>query len=189
MPYSNCETCQDSKGHKTCLVNGWNSLFCCGPPPYGQTDNYPHQGLIDWDDPEYNEFTVDPDDWQNLYMCIGCRMNAYYDDLKSWSEVDEVEHEMMEESVPTFEKKYDKVKREITKLRRQQSAVEQFFKQVVSKELEEERWNPNRTLGKLQFDMRLRDAGITYEEDIDEIIDGELILLRGGGNNSRLVFG
>ena len=159
MSYSNCENCQDSKGCKTIRVNGWSSLFCCGEPPYGITDNYPHQGLIDWDNPDY---IPDPNTWKYFYKCMGCRMTAYYDDLKSWSVVDEVEHEMMEESVPTFEKKYDKVKKEITKLRRQQSAVEQFFKQVVSKELERERWNPHRTLGKLQFDMRLRDDGIEY---------------------------
>ena len=152
--------CHDSTGRKTYLINGWGSLFCCGD---GEIDNYPHQGLIDWDNPEFDadeRLAIDPNYWENIYVCMGCRMIAYYDELY---DLDYLAFEMIQPSIPAFEKNYYNVKREITKLSRQQSAVEQFFKQVVSKELEEERWNPHRTLGKLQFDMRLRDDGIIYD--------------------------
>ena len=172
MPYSKCWSCKEVK--KLEYLN--NSLFQVGTSNFFRDKglNYPYKELVDWT--EDNDIV----DYVSQKICLECHMEDYYMDLQEWTgqtEDDKMINEMMEKSIPTFEKNYHNVKKELTKFRRQQSAVEQFFKQVVSKELEEERWNPHRTLGKLQFDMRLRDDGIIYRGDIDEIIDGELILL------------
>ncbi len=172
MPYSKCSKCKEVK--KLEYLN--NGLFQHATANFFRDNgiNYPYKELVDWT--EENDIV----DYVSQKNCLKCEMEFYYTDCREFitrTDYDAEVYEMMSSAIYFgFEQKYHNVKKEITKFRRQQSAVEQFFKQVVSKELEKERWNPHRTLGKLQFDMRLRDDGIIYSEDIDEIIDGELIL-------------